>query len=248
LFSGRFELTPDAEGAYFIDRNGKHFELILDFLRDSGNFKLVSSDMTEGSMQALAVELNFFGLFERMMPYHTQEMLGQALLQRACLSGTKVEQQTAVAQARALVFDIGSTTSFLRDVFQDLRFVITDRTVNKSPVWAAVDGKHFMYRDKHNRMQISTENHCAGGIAGGSRDIFNTEYNSRVMAPTELLSTKWASSQWATLESQYASTERRKPGSLFVYVPYMRITVVHGLDDSNPTMASALRQLVARNT
>jgi hypothetical protein len=33
LFSGRFELTSDAKGAYFIDRDGKNFYYILNFLR-----------------------------------------------------------------------------------------------------------------------------------------------------------------------------------------------------------------------
>jgi hypothetical protein len=31
LFSGRFELIPDAEGGYFIDRDGVHFRHILNF-------------------------------------------------------------------------------------------------------------------------------------------------------------------------------------------------------------------------
>jgi phenylalanyl-tRNA synthetase alpha subunit len=45
LFSGRFELASDAKGAYFIDRDGKNFHYILNFLRDSGSFKLSSNMM-----------------------------------------------------------------------------------------------------------------------------------------------------------------------------------------------------------
>jgi len=45
--------------------------------------------------------------------YRTQERVGQSLLHRACAFGTKRKQQTAVAQARALVFNLGSTTHFL---------------------------------------------------------------------------------------------------------------------------------------
>jgi hypothetical protein len=54
------------------------------------------------------------------------------------------------------------------------------------------------------------------------------------------------SSDLATLESQYPSAERRssRPGDVWVRVPDMRITAVHGLDD-DPTMAAALRQLAA---
>ena len=36
IFSGRFPLAPNAEGAYFIDRNGDHFRHILSYLRDPG--------------------------------------------------------------------------------------------------------------------------------------------------------------------------------------------------------------------
>jgi hypothetical protein len=46
LFSGRFELTPDENnGAYFIDRDGRHFHHILNFLRDPVHFT-VSADLT----------------------------------------------------------------------------------------------------------------------------------------------------------------------------------------------------------
>lgn len=34
MFSGRMEVMSDAEGYVMIDRSGKHFDLILNFLRD----------------------------------------------------------------------------------------------------------------------------------------------------------------------------------------------------------------------
>ena len=34
MFSGRYELTPNSKGAYFIDRDGTHFRYVLNFLRD----------------------------------------------------------------------------------------------------------------------------------------------------------------------------------------------------------------------
>ena len=40
LFSGRYELAPDAEGEYLIDRDGEHFNLVLNFLRDPESFRL----------------------------------------------------------------------------------------------------------------------------------------------------------------------------------------------------------------
>jgi len=32
MFSGRFEVAPSADGTYFIDRDGTHFNLVLNFL------------------------------------------------------------------------------------------------------------------------------------------------------------------------------------------------------------------------
>jgi len=151
LFSGRFELTTDADGVYFIDRDGTYFRHVLNCLRDCGRFEL-SSDVTSGQKKELAVELEFYGLLDHILPHYAQEVIGRALLQRECLDGTTCELQTAVAQVRALVFEMGSTTPFLNDKFQDLRFGITDRVVNSSPVWAAVDGKWFMYRDVRGNM------------------------------------------------------------------------------------------------
>lgn len=39
MFSGRMEVLTDSENWVMIDRSGKHFELILNFLRD-GNVAL----------------------------------------------------------------------------------------------------------------------------------------------------------------------------------------------------------------
>jgi hypothetical protein len=92
------------------------------------------------------VELAFYGLLDRMMPYHAQDLIGKSLLKRACLAGTKLALQTAVDQTHALVFEMGSSTPFLYEEFQDLLWVITDRVVNGSPVWATEDGDKLMYR------------------------------------------------------------------------------------------------------
>jgi hypothetical protein len=48
------------------------------------------------------------------------------------------------------------------------------------------------------------------------------------------------SAAFVTLEPEYAAAERFFSGSFCVWVPSMRITVVHGLRDGNPTMMAAL--------
>jgi hypothetical protein len=60
-----------------------------------------------------------------------------------------------------------------------------------------------------------------------------------------LPSDKWLSRSSVTLELKYASAERLTPGSPWAKVPSMRIAAVHGLDDDDPAMAAALRQLAA---
>jgi hypothetical protein len=245
LFSGRFELASDAEGAYFIDRDGAHFRHVLNFLRDSGSFKL-SSGVAEATRDELAVELEFYGLLDRMLPYHTQERVGHSLLQRACVAGTKHELRTAVAQARALAFTFGSTTPFLKDEFQDLRFVVTDRVMHGSPVWAAEGGTYFMYRGTDDFMSIGNASECVEGSTTASI-INNTMDEDAVVAPTELPMDQWVSASESTLELQYAAAERvnSEDEGPWVCVPAVRLTAVHGLDNSDPTMAAALRQLAA---
>ncbi|XP_068727105.1 uncharacterized protein [Montipora capricornis] len=57
MFSGRHELKPDAEdGAYFIDRDGKLFRYILNYLRD-GNVYLPDEKITQ---QELLKEAKFY--------------------------------------------------------------------------------------------------------------------------------------------------------------------------------------------
>jgi len=242
MFSGRHEITQsDAKGRYFIDRSGKHFQLILNYLRDSGTVKVITSDMTAGQMKAFMVEAGFYGLLDHMMPYHAQEVIGESLLRRACLTGTRREQQTAVAQVGALVFEIGSTTPFLTDEFQDMRFVITDQFINGAPVWDAVGSKYSMYRNAIDHMQVTIKKERrVEGKPGGT--IMHEKFGGPIVAPTELPPNQWLSCSHATLESQYASGERG-PFNKLVRVPAMRITVVHGLDAGNPAMALVLQKL-----
>ena len=207
----------------------------------------LSTDLTEAQRGELAVEAAFYGLRDRMMPsavtYYEQEQIGVALLKRACDAGTKLALQTAVATARALVFEMGSTTPWLTAEFQDLRYAITHRVVNGTPVWAAENGILFMYRDDVcGDMTVGNEDDCAGEEYDNGGDIFNSKSDG--LAPTQLLSHEWVSGVHATLEPQYTSAGGCKE-YYWVDVPDIRVTAVHGLDDAEPAMAAALRQLAA---
>jgi len=220
---------------------------------DPVSFRLRST-LTEEERAELAVEVQFYGLLRLMMPTmvpcYAQEQIGAAFLQRACVAGTKKALQTAVATARALVFEMGSTTPWLIAEFQDMRYVITDRVVNGAPVWAAEGGEWFMYRSGVGAMLISNEENCAAGTIAGA--ILHTVVNPDVLAPTQLLSNKWRSFESATLGPQFTSAPARYPSTaggpgvvagVWVDVPDMRVTAVHGLDDAEPAMAAALQQL-----
>ena len=166
---------------------------------------------------------------------------------KALINGTKRALQTAVAQARALVIDMGSTTPWLVAEFQDLRYVITDRVVNGAPVWAAENGDWFMFRSGDGETMISTEAKCAAGDLACC--IFNTVEHPDVLVPTQLSSNMWMSNKRATLRPQFTSAPKYDSSAAgpaaWVDVPDMRVTAVHGLDDVEPAMAAALRQLAA---
>ena len=56
MFSGKFEVKPSEDGAFFIDRDGKHFRFILNYLRDG---KLI---VPEGAtfLKELKAEAKFY--------------------------------------------------------------------------------------------------------------------------------------------------------------------------------------------
>ena len=67
MFSGKFEMEPSEDGAFFIDRDGTHFRFILNYLR---NGKLT---LPEGAtfLKELADEAEFYqiqGILEELKP------------------------------------------------------------------------------------------------------------------------------------------------------------------------------------
>ena len=75
LVSGRHAKPArrSKEGHLFIDRDGKYFQHILNFLRVGGN--VVSPlPAVEASREALAVEADFYGLEDLCMPFKCQRL------------------------------------------------------------------------------------------------------------------------------------------------------------------------------
>lgn len=68
MFSGRFALTTDEQGRYFIDRDGTHFGKILNFLRDG---KLPVPPENSVTRAELLIEAEYYqlgGLIELLTP------------------------------------------------------------------------------------------------------------------------------------------------------------------------------------
>ncbi len=67
MFSGRFTLTTDDKGRYFIDRDGRHFGTILNYLRDG--FVVVPDSAT--AKAELLIEAQYYqltGLIDMLTP------------------------------------------------------------------------------------------------------------------------------------------------------------------------------------
>ena len=167
MFSGRFQLTPsEDDGSYFIDRDGTHFRHTLNLLRDPQSF-IPSSDFTPAQRAEFESELRFYGLHDRLT-INEQEHVARGLVKRAYLAGTKHALETAVAHARTLVFEMRSEGApFLKDEFQNSRWVITDRTLNDAPVWRAERGEMFMFRTPKGALMVGPEDAVSKGIMLG---------------------------------------------------------------------------------
>ena len=61
MFSGNFSLEPSKDGSYFIDRSGKYFEYILDYLRN-GIVNIQPTNDQYFILQHLFAESNYYGI------------------------------------------------------------------------------------------------------------------------------------------------------------------------------------------
>ena len=61
MFSGRHALTQEADGSYFIDRDGTHFRYILNYLRDGG-FRNDALPTDKGILSEVLAEAEFYQL------------------------------------------------------------------------------------------------------------------------------------------------------------------------------------------
>jgi BTB/POZ domain len=61
MFGGTIDSARDAQGRVFIDRDGTHFSIILQWLRNGPSFKL-SNSLSEDQLHDLQLECDFYQL------------------------------------------------------------------------------------------------------------------------------------------------------------------------------------------
>jgi BTB/POZ domain len=61
MFAGKLSSARDSQGRIFIDRDGSHFAIILNYLRNGAYYELPAS-LTRDQLQALMSEADFYAL------------------------------------------------------------------------------------------------------------------------------------------------------------------------------------------
>ena len=80
MFSGRHALTPDEDGAYCIDRDGRHFHEILNFLRGTtaSTKEQIEARLSPIALKELKVEADFYGMKDLMFSKACVRITGAA--------------------------------------------------------------------------------------------------------------------------------------------------------------------------
>ena len=93
MFSGRHALKPDKNGAYCIDRDGRHFHEILNFLRGTtasteSTPKLIEQRLSPEALEEFKVEADFYGLKDLMFPKAIVRIAGATGTNADSINGT----------------------------------------------------------------------------------------------------------------------------------------------------------------
>lgn len=102
MFSGKFALTKDEEGCYFIDRDGELFSHILEYLRSSA----VPADLSVDLSTRLLREAEFYGI----------QALSQVLRERM----TSTKEDDSGGRSTMVAIQAMATTNFVQSVIASL--------------------------------------------------------------------------------------------------------------------------------
>jgi len=141
MFGGNLKPKPSSDGSYFIDRNGKHFGIILDFLRDG---EVVLADVKHSITQALLREAKFYqiqGLIKALTVSLSMQLFPGSIL----LPSNNAEFSFLLNQWAGKPLDLKWTLIFRasRDGFSAERFhALCD---NQGPTYTIVKVGHNIF-------------------------------------------------------------------------------------------------------
>lgn len=69
MFSGRHTIIPDAEGCYFLNRDGTHFRYIRNLLQSPEGYYKVAMALPLSVQEELKRECDYYGLLDIMFPF-----------------------------------------------------------------------------------------------------------------------------------------------------------------------------------
>lgn len=101
MFSGRHALQLDADGYFFIDRDGRHFHHVLNFLRDPEHF--TGAEVPAAALAEVTKEAAYYGLFEVMWPHEAEAAATAAAFAAAMQSAVGTITPTAALAATTAV-------------------------------------------------------------------------------------------------------------------------------------------------
>ena len=100
MFSGRHNIKPEEDGSVFIDRDGEHFKLILNYLRDGK----LPSGLSNDTREALAAEAEYYqleDLVERLTPTPTAQKIVEYKTVTVCFCWDKRYSKRMSADMRS---------------------------------------------------------------------------------------------------------------------------------------------------
>ena len=97
MFSGRHSIKPEEDGSIFIDRDGEHFKLILNYLRDGK----LPSGLSNDTREALAAEAEYYQL-EDLVERQTPSPTAQNILEYKTITVVVVGQKVITNRSTQL--------------------------------------------------------------------------------------------------------------------------------------------------
>jgi hypothetical protein len=251
MFSGRFILEPDEDGYYFIDRDGKHFRHILNFLR--GPSKFSHTEMSRKDQEELVVEADYYQLKDQMFPNWYLEDIGLKHLRRSLAAFNNGEMSFKDFASNVICASLLSIEIECKDINEKFQgcFMISEDVVSARPVWkmkASSDGMELLlyFISASNTFLISDEDTSTSpqprGFLHSSSAI---ELEGAEVTPTQGKLT-WSGSAFARRVKVVDEGGVDEDGNVWSKLSNMVVKAACSLPDSLPLLERARKILHQR--